>query len=738
MNESNYRIAESIDDIKTYVSSMDAKGWGFDTETTGVDARKDRVVGISISPSRGHGMYIPFSHKDTNNLDINETIPVLKEIFSGKIFCMHNSGFDCSILLKYGWNIWDTNKVHDSMVLAYVLGEYSSVGLKSLTKEVFNHEMDTLDSLFSGGEIAMEFISAEEVLEYACEDADWTRELVVTLLRKISDSKTKEIYSYEMKLVPVAKEMEFNGIRVDVPSLNKISKELEEKISYCENLVFDQVEQAAGVRYNFNIGSTADVGDVLFQKMGLPVEKKTKTGKPSTSADVLEKLAVKYPVVQNIITYRRLVKLKSSFVDLLPTFVEEDGKIHTNFLQCHVPTGRFASNQPNLQNIPKVGRNPYITIHADGSEERIEFNIRKAFIPDDGYYFVDADYSQIELKILAGEANEFSLIKAFNNNDDVHSLVASEMYGVSLKDVDKQMRFEGKTINYRLIYGGTAKGLAGQLRIDVNRAKELISLYEESRPSIGIYKEKVISDARRTGLVYTKYGRRRYIPQYPKAVQSQDRKERMMLFAAGDRGAVNSVIQGTAADILKIKMSDSRKLLHDTFGDKVKLLLTVHDEILFMVKNEISLKEICPIIRKGMDMEIEGYPYIGVDIESGDSWGSLEKIEGEGEEKEEKEACAGCQEPLEASEGREKEEKKGAVTLNVNLDSNVFDREKITNFFGYLKGNSGPNKIVVIKSNGTSTELDFTTGVGIDEKDKLEMMIPCTVTVDASSVVGRI
>lgn len=443
-------------------------------------------------------------------------------------------------------------------------------------------------------QLSMRQVPLEQQTEYAVEDADITLQLASHFRPELTEAKTEDLFKdIEIPLLSVLADMELEGINLDVAFLNSLSEELNSDIKNLETSIYE----AAGEE--FNIASPKQLGEILFGKLKLVDKpKKTKTGQYSTAEDVLSYLAQDHEIIKNIIEYRGLAKLKSTYIDALPDQVEEvTGRVHTDYMQTVAATGRLSSNNPNLQNIP---------IRTERGRQ-----VRKAFIPrDENYTLLAADYSQIELRIIAALSDETTMIEAFKNGEDIHASTASKVFNVPLEEVTREQRSNAKTVNFGIIYGVSAFGLSNQTDLSRGESKELIEAYYETYPKLKKYMAELVDFARDNGYVQTVLGRRRYL----KDINSRNAVVR----GAAERNAVNAPIQGSAADIIKIAMINIHKKL--TQGNfKTKMLLQVHDELVFDA-HKTELEEVTLLIKTEMENAYKLAVPLDVEIGIGENW----------------------------------------------------------------------------------------------------------------------
>ena len=557
----SYRLAVSEDEIKNVVKQLsNADAFCFDTETDSPDPVTAGLVGIAFCAKAESAWYIPVNVEDA--LPEKKVKELLQPLFDseGVRKIAHNYKFDYLVLKRAGFAL--KGPVFDTMVAGYLVDASQRLKMDSMAKKYLNYEPIPIEKLIGKGkkQKSMADIPYAEISSYACEDADITWRLYEVLKEKLSDDELEQIANdLEFPLITVLGDMEETGVKVDTEMLGTFSVELEKDLESIEKSIFEKTGE------EFNLNSPQQLGTVLFDKLGLPAGKKTKTGQYSTSEDVLSGLAGEYEVPSMVLDYRSLSKLKSTYVDALPKLVnEETGRIHTDFNQTVAATGRLSSSNPNLQNIPirtKRGR-----------------EIRKAFVPEDGFKMLAADYSQVELRVIASISEDKNMIAAFKNGEDIHARTAKEIFGLTtLGDVTPNHRRKAKEVNFGIPYGVSAYGLASRLGISNTEGKEMIDQYFERFPGIKKYIDETVEFAKDNGYVATLMGRRRYIPDI------NSRNWNVRGFA--ERTAINMPIQGTAADIIKLAMIDIHRYLNEG-GLKSRMLLQVHDELIFEIADD--------------------------------------------------------------------------------------------------------------------------------------------------------
>ncbi len=551
-----YYAVESAKDREALIKKLlAAKEFAFDTETTGLEDDME-IVGLSFSVKPGQAYYVPcpLNFKEAKKI-VEEFEPALQNPKALKIG--HNIKFDMKLLLQYGVEVADP--IYDTMVAHFIADTHIRHKMDVMAEAYLGYSPVPIEELIGKkgkNQLSMQEVELDKIKEYAAEDADVTLQLKPVTDKLVAEVKGQELLqTMEFPLIHALTDMEFEGIGLDVPFLNEYSVLLTKELYEMR----DKIYKISGVE--FNIDSPKQMGDILFEHLKIPYEgAKTKTGQYGTSEDILSPLKEKYEIIDHILNYRELTKLKSTYVDALPQLINpKDGRVHTTFGQTIAATGRLASNNPNLQNIP---------IRTDRGKE-----IRKAFIPrNDDYLILSADYSQIELRIIADITQDEGMLEAFNRGEDIHATTASKVFGVPLKEVTKDMRRKAKAVNFGLAYGQSAFGLAQNLGISRSESKEIIDNYFSKFPGIKNYMTDTIEFARKHGYIETIMKRRRYL----RDINSKNQTVR----AQAERNAINSPIQGSAADMIKMAMIH----IHDEIKKrklKSRMLLQVHDELVF-------------------------------------------------------------------------------------------------------------------------------------------------------------
>ena len=595
--ESEYTLIYDEKSLRHLVEELKtSKEFTFDFETTSEEPVLAKLVGVSFSIEEGKCYYVPFNKYH----DPKEALELLKPIFeSDKIKKVgQNIKYEYIVLSNYGIKLGGIS--FDTMIASYLLNPSKFThNLDDIAFECLGHRMSTpIEDLIGKGKsaITMDRVDVDKVSVYCCEDSDVTLRAKKIMEKELSAKDLEDLfYKVEMPLVEVLAKMEIDGVAIDSEYLNALSTEMEKKLDKLTKKIYDLAGE------EFNINSPKQLSKILFEKLKLPIIKKTKTG-ISTNEEVLLKLAGEHKLPESLLEYREIAKLKSTYVDSLPSLVNpKTGMVHTSFNQTVTATGRLSSSGPNLQNIP-----------VKTEEGR---KIRKAFIArGTGNVLIAADYSQIELRILAHLSGDKELVSAFKEGLDIHAYTASLVFGIEEKDVTPEMRNMAKTVNFGIIYGMSPYGLSQSLKIEVNKAKDFIDAYFERYPDVRQYLEGLIVEARENGYVTTILGRRRYIPE----INSPD----MRLKSFAERTAVNTPIQGSAADVIKVAMISVSDRLENM---KSKMIMQVHDELVFDVTKD-EMKKVCLIVKDGMENVIKLKVPIDVHMEAGKNWLEMEKI----------------------------------------------------------------------------------------------------------------
>ncbi|MEZ4803364.1 MAG: DNA polymerase I [Gelidibacter sp.] len=573
---------------------MKQKSVCFDTETTSIDPIVAELVGIAFSWEAGKGFYLPFpENRDEAQALIEQLRPFFEDENIQKIG--QNLKYDIKVLHKY--NVKVQGKLFDTMLAHYLINPDMRHNMDVLAETYLNYTPISIEELIGKkgkGQLNMRDVPLEKQTEYAVEDADITLQLKEHFETELGEANTQKLFDeIEVPLLRVLADMELEGINLDEDFLKSLSGQLESDIKTLETNIYKEAGE------EFNIASPKQLGEVLFDRLKLVDKpKKTKTGQYATSEDILSYLAKDHDIIQHILDYRGLAKLKSTYVDALPTQVEPStGRVHTDYIQTIAATGRLASNNPNLQNIP---------IRTERGRQ-----VRKAFIPrDENYTLLSADYSQIELRIIAALSEEETMINAFKNGEDIHASTASKVFNVPIEEVTREQRSNAKTVNFGIIYGVSAFGLSNQTDLSRGEAKELIDTYYATYPKLRNFISEQVDFAREHGYVQTVLGRRRYLND----INSRNAVVR----SAAERNAVNAPIQGSAADIIKIAMIN----IHDKLEKgnfKTKMLLQVHDELVFDVYKP-ELEAIKKLVKTEMESAYTLSVPLDVDLGVGNDW----------------------------------------------------------------------------------------------------------------------
>jgi len=589
----NYDFVQNRGELEAFAEKLEEQSrYAFDTETTSTDPMYASLVGLSFSWTAEEAVYVPTPLPDGTDMDT--VLDVLGPILEKDTTTVgHNLKYDLLVMRRHGVEVGGS--LVDTMVAHYLVAPEENHNMGDVARSVLNYKMVPISDLIGDGadEESMRDVAVEEAAPYACEDADIALRLADALEEQLAEDELLEIAEdMEFPLVRVLAEMEHVGIRADTDVLDEISSGLQEKLDDIESEIFELAGE------EFNINSTQQLGEILFEKLDLPVVSKTPTGKPSTKESVLEELSTEHDIPGLVLDWRSTYKIKSTYLDALGELVHpETGRIHTSFNQTRTSTGRLSSSDPNLQNIP---------IRTDMGRE-----IRRAFVPRDGWTLVAADYAQIELRILASMSEDDAMQETFHEGGDIHTDAAARVYGLDPDNVTSDQRRKAKEVNYGIPYGISPWGLAQRLRMPVDEAQDLIKQYRQSYPGVSQLLNELVEEARENGYAQTLLGRRRYLPD----IDASNSNQR----SAAERVAVNMPIQGTQADMIKIAMNEIRDRLRAEDWE-AEMLLQVHDELVFEVPpNELS--DVQQLVEEEMRdaLPLEDVPVL-VEIDTGDDW----------------------------------------------------------------------------------------------------------------------
>lgn len=570
-----YRTLKSIDDLSMIENLIhESKCFAFDTETTSIDSLEAELVGVSFSFEANSGYYLPIAHQEKTAISRDEALRWLKQIIeaSQDKVIGQNLKYDLQVLRNHQINI--QRFYADTMLMSYSINSTASRhNLDALAEYYLNIKTIKFEDVMGKGKNKLKNFSEvpiKEATNYAAEDADITLQLYKTFETKIDDKTTKMLQEIEYPMIFVLMEMEATGALIDIKHLNSLSNNFGSKLI---NLV-QKIHKHSGVV--FNIDSPKQLSEVLFDKMGIEAKglKKTSSGYYSTSESVLQKLSDENEIIKDILEYRTLAKLKSTYTDKLSEICDLGSRVHTSYHQAVTSTGRLSSSDPNLQNIPIRTKDGIV--------------IREAFIAPQGKKLLAIDYSQIELRLMAHYSNDEIMVKSFNNNEDIHKRTASEIFGVDIQDVDDDMRRKAKTINFGLLYGMSAFGLSNQLSVTRAEADIFLESYFDRYSGVSAFMKNIVEDAKGKKYVETLHGRKIHVPN----IESSN----YLMRQASERAAINGPLQGSAADIIKIAMIKIAKWIEGN-DQEIKMILQVHDELIFEVPGSYGEENIQPIIK---------------------------------------------------------------------------------------------------------------------------------------------
>jgi DNA polymerase-1 len=595
---------EQLTALMDRLSGADAVA--FDTETTSTDAMRARLVGLALTDREGEGWYIPVGHREGDQLALDLVLEAVRPVLENEALPKqaHNAKYDVEVMARHGVQV---RGVAFDTVIAEWLTDPSSrnLGLKNLAFVRLGVEMTPIEELIGSGrsQITMEEVAIDRAAPYAAMDVDMTHRLAKALEPELRDKGHWDLFcSMEMPLLPVLVTMEQTGVVLDVEYLGQMSQDLGRRLVDLEG----EIERLVG--YAINVNSSQQLAVALFETLNLPTDgvRRTSTGRYSVAADVLESLRGKHPIIELILEQRELAKLKSTYVDALPELVNpETGRLHTSYNQAGTVTGRISSSSPNLQNIPvrtEMGR-----------------KVRRAFVARPGCVLLAADYSQVELRVLAHISGDAGLVEAFRRGEDIHATTAAAIFEVTLDAVTPGQRRFAKAVNFGLVYGMSAYSLARSADLTLAEAENFIAQYFGRFPRVRGYLDGTIAQAKREGYVETLLGRRRYFPVFRSTARGQERARRR-----AEREAVNAPIQGSAADIIKLAMIDLDRALKDR-GFAARMIVQVHDELILEVP-EAELGAVAPLVQEMMSSAYSLDVPLKVDLKVGTNWDEMERM----------------------------------------------------------------------------------------------------------------
>jgi len=605
IKKKNYELIKNEKEIEDWMKESEEIGeFAIDTETTSLDPHTAKLVGISISNRIGNACYIPLNHVSGNNLNEKKVLSVLKNYLEdGSIKKVgQNIKFDFIVFYHRGITL---NSMEDTMLMSYTLDAGKNRhNMDTLSEIHLGHKTIKFKDLVGTGKKQLNFseVDISEAKDYAAEDADITFRLYKIFLKSLKAEKLLNIYElFEKPLIKILAEMEIKGIKLDKSSLNKLSTKFSTKIEKLEKSIFKISKKI------FNIGSTKQLGEIMYNDLKIAALKKTKKGSFATSASVLEDLAFKgYEFPKLILEWRQISKLKNTYSDALPEHINQNTKrVHTSFLLAATTTGRLASSDPNLQNIP---------IKSDDGKD-----IRKAFVSEKNNKLISADYNQVEMRILADLADVKQLKKAFLNNEDIHTLTASQVFGKEINKIDSETRRKAKAINFGIIYGISQYGLAKQINVSNNEAEEFLNSYFKKFPEIKDYMKTTVNFCRKSGYVSNIFGRKTHLTGI------NDKNFNVRNFQ--ERAAINAPIQGSASEIMRLAMIRINKEISNNKNNSLKMLLQIHDELIFeesSKETKKSTKLIKDLMLSVKDSELHSFSIpLLVDVNIGENWGEL-------------------------------------------------------------------------------------------------------------------
>ena len=749
------KTAEQLEKLVTSLVKFDILA--FDVETSGVDPRNDVIAGFSISPKPGCGFYIPIRHSFVaEQIDPEVAWGLVKTLLTTKQIVCHNGKFDHRMVRFDKAAGYEINLTADTMVMAYCTGQFEnlahgdgetarvSAGLKNVVLSCYGHKMIDIFDLFPGvskrKSNLIDFTKltlTDQVLQYVCEDVDYCLQLYRDILPKVKDML---IYKLEMELVLHNATIEDVGVKVDTEYMEQVVVKLQKGIEEARKYIMAEVSKRVGTSVEFDPGSPAQCREVLFNQLKLPITMRSeKTKQPSTSKIALEKLAKDFPVVRNILTFRQMAKQVSGFFATLPDYVYPDtGRIHCDYLQCHVGTGRFASADPNLQNLSKPKKWDILDFEGNIGVT-FTANLRDAFLADDDHYFLESDYSQIEAMILASLSGDMQLLDVFENNKDLHKKTALLLgFCTSEETCTTEQRFQGKRYTYAFTYGLGPSGLADREGITLERAEEIHRAYFEGYASIKPWSQRIINEYNANGgVVKTVFGRIRHVPDF----NSDNRFVKMK----GERSAANTVIQGTAADIQKMSLLRLSKRLAKHFGPKARICMHTHDSNVVLAHRSVYVKELAAVIRDAMIFKIPLRIQMKVDHSIGFKLGSMVELDEDSDPNltldfdnrkivSGKVVKADVENATATVVGGEVVDDVGSGNSFIIKVGASFTNEQAMRLKALLESYPGKNIPTLQTSEGDIRLEKFPTSLTVLDAVRFRLVLPCELVVDTSKV----
>lgn len=704
------RELETVAKLSDFLFSS-RKPFSLDVETSGLDPRREEIIGMGLCWKEAGAVYVPLKHKYDQPFDGKEALRLLEPILRATPMVVFNAHFELDFL-EYSAKISREVPCIDAGLLAYVNGVYPAMSLEAVAGvecpgikvQSFGEFMVSQKLSRNKNSVAEASIGA--VADYCGRDTLAAFLIYKNLYGKLKDNK---IYKLEEKVFPVTSWLRRSGILIDKGFFKVEEAKLNEELTNLHKLIEAQVSELAGEPISFNIGSYKQLGNALYEVLKLPCKEYTPTGQPKTSSDVLEVLKWKQPVVRNIVTYKEIAKRRNTYFKKYISFIQVDGRIHASYNQTGVPSGRYSCSDPNLQNIP---RKETWTIYTRGKvQPKIVSDIRIGFIVPDDCWFLEYDYKQIEARVAAGTTQETKLLKAFADNIDFHTQTASLIFNVPLTSVTKKQRYLGKTLNFTLIYGAGAgelyRKLNEEMEITYWQAQDFRDRYLNSYPRMFHGAGMISKEASSRGFINTYFGRR--VPIF--GFDSLDKKERQK---AG-RIAYNQTVQGTAADIVKIGMVKISNLIRDNYPKSgIKLILASHDAVAFEVPKKVDLLSLVQEGIQKLYYKLPGYPEFPVDVSIGKNWGSLkEPEEGQSTEDFVERFIYDHTGRFPASFPKKKESK----TFIISFPTEV-TQAQVAKLTKLLQSRPGDNKFVIMMENYEKL-LPYTSGLGIEDKERV-------------------
>lgn len=715
------KTLEGVENAVSYIRKRNLM-YSIDLETTGVNPYTNQIVGVGVSIDGTGGFYVPIRHRYDQPFEGASAVEIFRPLFRDYQFCAFNANFELEFL-EHDWKLIPNIAPVDASLLTYTAGVWDFQKLSLVSEDLCPQieVMDFKEFMLSAGlhpeKNTIDEAPVDKVAEYCVKD---TTACMIAYNKLYDKLHNHPIYKLERAVMPVVKKMRANGILISPERVKAEEERLREELAKLQTVIESQVAEKAGEAVSFNIGSGKQLGNVLYDILGFTCERYTDKGARKTDKETLGNLKWKHPIVRNIIAHKEISKLVSTYYVKYLNHAEEDGRIHTSFNQTGAPTGRFSSNDPNLQNTPRPNT---WTIETKKGNYEVKANFRKCFIAPEDYWFLELDYSQIEARLMAGVTKDPVLVNAFANDIDYHTKTASEVFGVKVPQVDKEKRYMGKLLNFALGYGMGENLLYYTLRKDIDitfdQSCHMRKQYLKTYETMFSVAEGISLQARKEKKVMTLWGRQVPINTYYEAQQyahcttESDRRKYHKLMGDADRKSYNAVIQGSAADLIKMALYKCDKKIEEKYVGDVQMISTVHDSIGFYIKKTVDVTEFIADMLRCMFVQMDGFPPFIAEVSMGESWGALKEPE-----KGQKvgDFVQGLSDSIKGEQGDVVNEEHTFI-LEIE-DGASYSLGEVNSLRTLLRENPGHNR-VILKEATKETELPFKTALGLEDKEKI-------------------